>query len=330
MGEMVMRYLGRAVVLLSLLSGLIAADAGAQSVYPSRPIRLVNPYAPGGLTDVMARIIGDHLGKQLGQPVVVEPKAGGGTSIAATAVAQADPDGYTLLLGTTSLAINPALQPELTPKDPTAELAPIGLAYDAPFVLLVGKSVPVSSLAEFIDHAKKHPGELNIASSGVGAVNHLLIEMFNKAAGVKLVHIPYRGATPALIDLRAGLIQGTFATPIDAMPVEDSAAGAIIATTSTERIALRPNVPAVAESVKGFKGVFWAGLFAPRNTPQPVLDRLTEALRAVTDDSELRSKAAERGVQFVTGGQDDLRKRLREETLVWGELIRDGNIKPTQ
>ena len=233
-------------------------------------------------------------------------------------------------MGTNSLAINPALQPELTPKDPMTDLAPIGTAYDAPFVLLISKTVPAANLTEFIAYAKAHSGELNIASSGVGAVNHLLIEMFNGAAGVKLVHIPYRGATPALVDLRAGLIHGTFATPIDAMPVEDSDAGKIVAVTSTDRISLRPNVPAVAETLQGFKGVFWAALFAPRNTPQPVLDRLAEALRAVTDNADMKMKMAERGVQLVTGGPDQLRKRLQDETLVWGKLIRDANIKPSQ
>lgn len=319
----------QAIALLWAL-GFGTMEATAQPAYPTRPIRLVNGYAPGGLTDVVARLVAEQLGRQLGQPIVVESKPGGGTAIASTAVAQAEPDGYTLLMGTTSLAINPALQPESTPKDPTKELAPIGTAYDAPFVLLISKSVPAASLTEFIDYARKNPGYLNIASSGVGAVNHLLIEMFNGAAGTKLVHIPYRGATPALIDLRAGLIHGTFATPIDAMPIEDSSDGKIIAVTSTERIGLRPNVPAVAESLQGFKGVFWAGLFAPRNTPQPVLDRLTEALRSVTDNAELKTKMAERGVQLVTGGQDQLRKRLQDDTQVWGKLIRDANIKPTQ
>jgi tripartite-type tricarboxylate transporter receptor subunit TctC len=325
-----MRIRLRIIGLLGVLLAFAGGEVMAQTAYPTRPIRLVNGYAAGGLTDVMARLIAEQLGRQLGQTVVVESKPGGGTSLASTAVAQAEPDGYTLLMGTNSLAINPALQPELTPKDPTKELAPIGTAYDAPFVLLISKSVPASNLSEFITYAKANPGELNIASSGVGAVNHLLIEMFNGTAATKLVHIPYRGATPALVDLRAGLIHGTFATPLDAMPVEDSRDGAIIAVTSTDRIALRPNVPAVAESLSGFKGVFWAGLFAPRNTPQPILDRLTQALQVVTGDKELRAKIAERGVELVTGGQEQLRKRLQDETLVWGKLIRDANIKPTQ
>lgn len=324
-----MHNLIRVVGLISALA-FGAGEASAQAAYPTRPIRLVNGYAPGGLTDVMARLVAEQLGKQLGQTVVVESKPGAGTAIASTIVAQAEPDGYTLLMGTTSLAINPALQPDSTPKDPTKDLAPIGIAYDAPFVLLVSKTVPATSLADFIAYAKAHPGELNIASSGVGAVNHLLIEMFNGAAGTKLVHIPYRGATPALVDLRAGLIQGTFATPLDAMPVEDSSDGKIIAVTSTDPIALRPNVPAVAETLPGFKGVFWAALFAPRGTPQPILDRLTAALRAVTDNNDLKAKIAERGVQLATGDQEQLRKRLQDDTQVWGKLIRDANIKPTQ
>lgn len=315
------------LMLAALACCIVGDTASAQSAYPNRPVRLIVGYAAGGLTDVMTRLLGDRMSKELGQPIVVENRPGAGTAVASTAVAQAEPDGYTLLMGTTSLAINPALQPTLTPKNPMAELAPIGLAYETPFMLLVKKGIPAQNLAEFIAYAKSKPGQLNIGSSGNGAVNHLILEMFNRQAGVQMVHVPYKGAAPTIIDIFADRLDGTFATPLDAVPATEKGDAKILAVTSTEPIALKPDVPPVANTFKGFRAVFWQGLFVPANTPQPVVDRLAQALRTATEDKDLKAKVAERGVTMLTGGPAELRDLLKAETDAWGKLIRETNIK---
>lgn len=316
-----------AVILALPAASAIQVGANAQQPnYPQRPITIAIGYTAAGLTDSMSRIIAEQLSRQLGQNVIIENKAGAAASIAAAYVANAKPDGYTLLLGTTSLAINPSLQPNLTPRDPRRELKAVGTAYDTPFVLLVRQDLPVSNLREFIDYAKANPGKINAASSGNGAVNHLLIELFNRRAGVNLTHVPYRGATQALVDLRAGRIDATFATPLDAIPVVQEGRGRMLAISSNDRLTLLPEVPAVAETLEGFNGVFWQGLFAPAGIPEPIVQRLAEALRAVTDDQSLQAEVAQRGVTLRTGGPDQMSKQLDEQTRMWEKLIRDANI----
>lgn len=189
------------------LPALVQA-AAAQDGYPARPIKIVIGYSPGGLSDTMTRLIAEHMSRDLGQAVVVENRVGAATSIASAFVARSAPDGYTLLMGTTSLAINPALQPNLQPRDPQTELRPLGMAYDSPFVLIVRATLPVRSLDEFVAYARANPGALEMGSSGTGAVNHLLIEMLSRKAGISVVPIPYTGAAPTMIDLRGGAHRG--------------------------------------------------------------------------------------------------------------------------
>ncbi|HYG42551.1 MAG TPA: tripartite tricarboxylate transporter substrate binding protein [Bordetella sp.] len=313
-----------------LASGLALALAGHTAAraagYPARPIALVIGYTAGGLTDVMSRAIAERMAAGLAQSVIVENRPGAAASIAAAKVMEAPPDGYTLLLGTASLAINPSLQPDLTPRDPIKDLLPVGTAYFSPFVLLVRDDLPAANLAEFIAYAKANPGKINVASSGNGSVNHLLLEMFNRRANVELTHIPYKGASQALVDLRGGRINATFATPTDALPIVRAGAGRILAVTSAKRIALLPDVPAVAETLPGFHGVFWQALFAPVGTPRAVVDKLAATLRATTEDPGLRSQAEERGITLQPGGPDQLRKQLAEESAMWRQLITDAHI----
>ena len=316
-----------AALIAAMLTCTAERSAQAQSSYPDRPIRLIVGYAAGGLTDVMTRMLGERMGRELGQPVIVENRPGAATGLASSFVAQASPDGYTMLMGTTSLATNPTLQPNLTPKNPQAELAPVGLAYETPFALLVGNAVPAKSLTEFIAYAKSNPGKLNVGSSGIGAVNHLILELFNRRAGVQMVHVPYKGAAPAMVDIIAGRLDASFATPLDAVPVVDQQAGRILAVTSPEPATLLPNTPPVATILPGFRGVFWQGLFVPAGTPEPVVARLADALRIATSDESLRSKAAERGVTIRTGGPADLRALLKAETSMWCELIEAAGLK---
>jgi tripartite-type tricarboxylate transporter receptor subunit TctC len=280
------------------------------------------------VTDVTTRAVAERMGRELPVPIVVENRAGAATSIASTAVAQARPDGYTLLMGTSTLAINPALQPGLTPKEPMRELAPIGMVFRTAFLLHVHPSLPVRSTAELIAWAKANPGKLNFGSSGTGAVNHLCQALFAQRAGIEVTHVPYRGGAPALLDLRAGRIQAMFAAVLEALPAVREGATRALAISSAGRSPLVPEVPPVAEAIPGFDVVFWQGLFAPAGTPGPVLARLGAALRAATEDPALRARMAEHGVEILTGDAAALRHLLEQETRIWGDLIRTAGIRP--
>jgi len=315
----------------AVLGLLLAVPTVAQAqtdTWPSRAITMLTGFAPGGLTDVMTRLIAQRMSRELGQPIVVENRAGGATAIASTAVASARPDGYTLLMGASSLAINPALQPNLTPREPMRELAPIGMGYRSAFVLHIHPDVPARTTAEFIAYARANPGRINFGSSGTGAVNHLSLELFRAQAGIDVVHIPYRGGAPALIDLRTGRIQAMFAAALEAIPAIREGVKRPLAVSSAARLPLLPDVPAVGETLPGFDAVFWQGLFAPVGTPEPVLARLGAALRATTEDPDIRARMAEQGVAAETGDATVLRRVLAEDTVKWGRLIRERNIRP--
>ncbi|MCW8084186.1 Bug family tripartite tricarboxylate transporter substrate binding protein [Sabulicella glaciei] len=304
-----------------------ARTAFAQGDYPSRPVTVVIGFTPAGLTDTMTRIIAGRMGRELGQNLVVENRPGAATSIASAHVAQARADGYTLLMGTASLAINPALQPSLPPRDPRQDLAPVGMAYESPFLLIVRADLPIRDLADFVAHARAHPGRIEMGSSGTGATNHLLIAMLAREAGIQLEHIPYRGAAAALTDLRGGRIAATWATPPDAMPLVGDGTARALAVSSRERMRTLPDVPAAPETLPGVHGTFWQGLFAPPGTPEPVLARLGAALDAATRDPEIVRRAEESGVVMRPGDGGALRAYLASETERWSTLIRAANIR---
>lgn len=312
------------------LSLLLAAPAmvRAQEAWPARPVSMVTGYAPGGLTDVMTRLIAARMSRELGQPLIVENRVGGATSVASTTVARAAPDGYVTLMGASSLAINPALQPSLTPREPLKELLPVGMAYRSAFVLHVHPRVPAQTTAEFIAYAKASPGKVNFGSSGTGAVNHLCLELFRSRAGIEVVHIPYRGGAPALIDLQTGRIQAMFQAALEAIPVIRDGRTRPLAVSSSARLALLPEVPPVADTLPGFDAVFWQGLFVPVGTPDHIVARLAEALRVATEDPDLRAAMAAQGVAAETGDAAALHRLLIEDTEVWGKLIREAGIKP--
>jgi tripartite-type tricarboxylate transporter receptor subunit TctC len=307
---------------------LLLAPAARAQDFPSRPIAVVSGYAPGGVTDITSRAVAERMARELGQPVVVENRVGAATAVANTHVAQARPDGHTLLMGTSTLAINPALQPNLTPREPMRELAPIGMVFRTAFVLHVHPAVPARSTAEFIAYCRANPGRVNFGSSGTGAVNHLAQALLAARAGIEVVHVPFRGGAPALIELRAGRIQAMFSAVLEALPAVREGATRGLAISSAERNALLPDLPPVAEAVPGFEAVFWQGLFAPAGTPPPILARLGTALGAATGDAALRARMAEQGVDITSGDGAALAALLARETIMWGELIRTANIRP--
>jgi len=315
----------RAALALPFLGA--AAAARAQDGFPSRPITILSGYAPGGVTDITSRAVAERLGRALGATVVVENRVGAATAVANTAVATARPDGLTLLTGTSTLAINPALQPNLTPKEPMRELAPIGMVFRTAFVLHVHPGLPVRSTAELIAWARANPGKLDFGSSGTGAVNHLAQALFAQAAGIQVTHVPYRGGAPALLDLRAGRIQAMFQAVLEALPSLREGATRGLAISSAAPDPLLPDLPPVAAALPGFEAVFWQGLFAPAGTPAPILARLGAALAETTADASLRARMAESGVVITSGDAAVLAGVLAAETEMWGRLIREAGIR---
>lgn len=311
--------------LLAAPALVLAAPLRAQA-WPARPITAVVTYPPGGVTDTTARAISEGLARELGQPVVIENRPGAGTSIGSTHVARAAPDGYTILFGATSLAINPTLQPSLTPKDPMTELRPIGMAMRSPFVLHVHPDVPAKTVPELIAHAKANPGKLSGGSSGNGAVNHLALELLKARAGVDILHVPYRGGAQMVLDLVAGRVQLAFQAALEAIPVMREGKTRGIAISSAERFAATPELPPVADTLSGFEAVFWQGVFVPAGTPDAVASRLEAALMKVTGDRALQDRFASLGAVAAPGDAASLRRLLAEETERWGNLIRSANI----
>ena len=307
---------------------LLAAPALAQEGYPSRAISVVSGYAPGGVTDIVSRAVAARMGQELGVAMVVENRVGAATAVGNTHVASARPDGHTLLMGTSTLAINPALQPNLTPREPMRELAPVGMVFRSPFVLHVHPSVPVTDMAGFIAYARANPGRMNIGSSGTGAVNHLSQALLVARTGVELVHVPFRGGAPGLIELRAGRIQGMFNAVQEAQPAVREGATRALGITSLTRAPTLPDVPPIADTVPGYEAVFWQGMFAPAGTPAAIIARLEAVLAIATADAVLVARMAEQGVEMVSGGADILRALLARETTGWGEVIRGANIRP--
>ncbi|WP_160122287.1 Bug family tripartite tricarboxylate transporter substrate binding protein [Rhodovarius lipocyclicus] len=305
------------------------ASARAQTAeWPTRSITIVEGYPPGGVTDTSSRLVAERMTRELGQAVLVENRPGAATSVATTSVVRARPDGYTLGMGTTTLAINPAFQPTLTPREPQRELVPVGMVFRTPFILHVHPSVPATNLAELIAYAKSKPGEITWASSGTGAVNHLAIELFKRQAGIDVLHVPYRGGVPGALDLAQGRVQAMFSAVLEAVPHLSTGATRGIAVTLGQRLPNFPNLPPISDTLPGYEVTFWQGLFAPAGTPEPILAKAGRALGAATSDPDLRARLAEQGVELVTGDANQLRTTLASETQRWGDLIRQANIKP--
>jgi tripartite-type tricarboxylate transporter receptor subunit TctC len=309
---------------LAVLPGLVP-QARAQDAFPSRPISIVNAYAAGGQTDIATRLTADRLATAIGQRVLVENRVGGATSIASTAVAQARPDGYMLLAGTSSLAINPTLQPRLTPRDPQAELAPVGMIYSGAFVLHVYPGLPVRTLPEFIAYAKANPGKLNYGGVA-GTVVHLATEMLCQRAGIEMTAVPNRGGVEGLLDLQAGRIHCNFQSPVEALPSLQEGKTRAIAISSRRRLANLPEVPTVAETLPGFEAVLWMALFAPVGTPEPVIGKLAAALATVTQDRDYQARMAQIGLTAQTGGAAEVRALLAADTLNWHRVITEARI----
>ncbi|WP_341989113.1 tripartite tricarboxylate transporter substrate binding protein [Azorhizobium sp. AG788] len=309
--------------IIALAATVWASGAAGQETYPNRPIRLVVPFAAGGSTDIVARIIAAKMGDILKQPVVVDNRGGAGGNLGAAAVARAAPDGYTVLMGTVAThAINPALYTKM-PYDPVKDFAPVSLLVNVPNVVIVHPSLNVKTTAELIALLKANPDKYDYASSGVGTPLHLSGALFESMAGVKMVHVPYKGAGPAMLDLVGGQVKIMF----DNLP---SAIGHIrkgsvvgLAITTKERSPAAPDLPTVSESgLPGYETYSWNAIFAPAGTPMAIIDILAKAGAQAVADPEVQAKLADLSAVTVGSTPDQLAAHVKSELAKWGPVVK--------
>ena len=309
-----------------LAAGSLPLPLLAQEAYPARPVRLIVSYGAGGAVDTVARLVFPRVSEALGQPVVVENRAGAGGTIAANAVAQSRPDGYTLLDDASGFAINPALMPRL-PYDARRDFLPVARIVTVPNVLLLGPGCPAPTVPELIALAKAKPGEITCASTGTGSSQHLALELFNRTAGTEIVHVPYRDTPAAQNDLRAGRISMIVSTATSALPLHGQEGLRVIAHTGREPVARLPGVPPVADTLPGYESLEWHGLFAPAGTPPAIAAHLAAVLDGALKEPGLRERLAALGASAGVLPPDDFRSFVGGEIDKWGRLIRAAGIQ---
>ena len=307
---------------------LVAAQAAAQP-YPSKPIRLVVGFAPGGAADFVSRAFQEPLGKALGQPIVVDNRPGAGSSIAAEHVAKSAPDGYTLLIASpSSILVNPLITPKAG-FQPQKDLVPVSKVSSSPLILAVNPSVPVSSVKELIAHAKKNPGKLNYASSGNGSAPHMAAVLFLRLAQVEMVHVPYKGGAPAVQSVLAGDTQLAFATPPSVLPLVQGGRLRALATTSRKATPLIPGVPGMGEAgLPDYEIGFWYGFFVPAGTPAEVVRKLYDATAQVLQIPEVAKTLAREGTE-TSGSRspEDFTAFIAEDAKLWARLVKESGAK---
>ena len=317
---------------LRLAAGAAALPAVSRiaraQTYPSRPVRVIVPFAPAGTTDILARLIGQWLSEQLGQSFIVENRPGASTMIGTEAVVRAPADGYSLILAATASAINTTLYEKKISYDFLRDIAPIAGILRVPNVVVVHPSLPVRTIPELIAYAKANPGRINVESPGAGTSSHLAGELFKVMTGVDMIHVQYRGNGPALIDLLAGQVQVGF----DTMPasIEYVRAGKLhaLAVSTVTRSQTLPDLPTVSEFVPGYESSGYFGLGAPGKTPAEIIDKLNREVNAGLADPKLRAQLTDLGGMILAGSPADFRKLIDDETEKWGKVIRAANIKP--
>src|SRR5215213_5775818 len=315
-----------ALLLGPLLVSLTASAAMAQA-YPSKPVRLVLPYAPGGIIDYVGRTLATHLSEPLGQPVVAENRPGAGGISGTDTVARSTPDGYTLVLMDPAIVINPTLQPSV-PYDLFKQLQTVSIVSSSPEVLVVSPTLPVKNFDEFVAYAKANPGKLNFSSAGIGTTPHLAGELFKQRTGVDAVHVPYRGIGASYTDMMAGKISFAFSSIAGALPFTSDNRVRPIATTGLKRTPVYPDQPTVDEAgLKGFEVDLWLGIFAPAGVPADVVSKLNGALAKTLQDPETKTALAKVGVSPRGTSTEEGAKILKDEFEKWKNVIVEGKIK---
>jgi tripartite-type tricarboxylate transporter receptor subunit TctC len=313
-----------AVVITAIIAGPLSAKAAD---YPTRPIMLVVPYPAGGGNDVLARVVADKMSANLGQRIVVENRGGAGGTIATRQVAKSEPDGYTLLIATSSLAINPSLYANVG-YDPRKDFAPIGLIASSSNVVLVHPSVPARSIAGLVVLAKQQPGKLDFASTGPGSSVHLAAELFAAMAGVKLNPVPYKGTGPALTDLVGGHVAIMFSPMAGAIGLVRDSKVLALAVTGSKRTALFPDLPTVAEAgLPGYEAVLHYGIVAPAGTPRPIVEKLNAALNAALASDDVKHRLAIDGAEPLPSTPEQYTADIAREEAKWSEIIKKAGLK---
>jgi tripartite-type tricarboxylate transporter receptor subunit TctC len=314
-----------------IVAALMAASAGsvfAQAGYPSKPVRMVVPSSAGGGTDIVARIIQPELSKRLGQPVIIENRAGAGTMIGIEVAAKSVPDGYTLLMGLSTLAINPALYKKV-PYDAVRDFAPITLVVSSAAILVVHPSVPAKTVKELIAFARARPGQLNYASAGTGTFPHMSMELFLSMAKLKLVHIPYKGTGPAMIDMLAGHTAVMAGTILTSMPQIRAGRLRGLGITSSARSAVVPEIPTISEAgLPGYEATQWYGMLAPAQTPKDIVARLHAEMTRILQQPEIKERFAGDGADPVANTPEEFRRYIQSELAKWAKVAREAGIQP--
>ncbi len=305
----------------------LVALAHAQD-YPAKPIRLIVPYSPGGPVDIVGRIVAQKLTDALAQQVIVDNRAGGGGNIAVEIVARSAPDGYTLLMGANGTnAINPSLYPRL-PVDAVKDLAPIGMVASSPLILVTHPSLAAHSVKELVALAKAKPGAINFASSGSGSTAHLACELFKSLTAINIVHVPYKGAGPALTDLVGGQVQMMFTGVSSTLPHVKSGRLKPLAVSSAKRVPILPDIPTVSEEIPGYEVLTWYGVFAPVQTAKPIVGKLNLTLAQIFSTADARQRLAALGAEPVTMSPEQFAVAVRLEIAKWAKVIRDSGARP--
>ncbi|MEP6609979.1 MAG: tripartite tricarboxylate transporter substrate binding protein [Burkholderiaceae bacterium] len=305
------------------------ADAAAAQSYPNKPVRFIVPFGPGGPGDAVGRMIGRKLTETLGQPVVIDNRSGATTIIGTELVARSPPDGYTLLLISTTHAVNPSLFQKL-PYDPIKDFAPVTMITYTPFMLVIHPSIAANSVPELVSLARSKPGQLNYGSSGNGSSIHLTTELFKTAAKIEMTHVPYKGSGPAFIDLIGGQVQVLFSSTVSSLPHVKSGKVRGLAITSPKRAAALPAVPTVAEFYPGFESSSWFGLLVPAKTPRPIIERLLADTRAALNSSDVSQSLISQGAEPAGNSPAEFGAYFDTEIKKWRSVIKAAGIKLEQ
>ncbi len=315
-------------VAAALAAALLPGASLAQSEWPTKPMTYIVPYPPGGLNDAVGRVYAEKLSTELGKSVIVDNKAGAATTVASNFVAKAAPDGYTLYGGGTSLVINPTLTGNVQ-YDPHKSFDLVSLMSFTPFILHVHADFPARNMAELIAVVKANPGKFNIASSGVGATNHLAAELFKAQTGLQLVHVPYKGGAQAGQDLAAGQAQMMFSASLEAKPLLTAGKTRAIAISSLKRSPAFPDIPTVAEAANlpDFEAVFWQGMVVPAGTPRPIIDKLQKAIAKIAAEPEMIERFKQQGVDIRSSTPAEFKEFFNKEEKRWVTLIKEKGLK---
>jgi tripartite-type tricarboxylate transporter receptor subunit TctC len=318
-----------AILVPALAVSLTAALPVQAQPYPSRPIRFIVPYTPGGLGDSFARAVGEDLAKRMGQPVVIDNRPGASQAIGAEATAKAPPDGHTIFMGTQSGLVANTIARRKLPYDPVRDLAPVSMLFTTPLYLVVHPSLPAKSLKELVALARAKPGKLTFASIGNGSSQHLAGEMLRARAKVDIVHVPYKGSSPAITDLLGGQVDMMFEGGVSSLPHVKSGKLRALATTGRERTEAMPELPTMAESgVADFDITVWFGLVAPAGTPRPIIERLNREVGEVLRTRELKEKFAAAGIDITPSSPEELGERIRADLPYYTRLMQEAGIQP--